>query len=114
MYLGELISALEQCNPDRVLPVGFAHPHSHRGSYEQLAFEMRENVTVGSMLEAARTALGNTYEGYKGGDYTMHEYSEVYLADYGRPGEELSHLLLRFMLAATDAPPELPGRPDDE
>lgn len=110
MFLGELISALEQHDRDRVVPIGFARPHSHRGSYEQLAFEVRENVTIGSMLDAAREALGSTYEGYKGGDYTMYEYSEVYLAQYGSPGEELSRLLLRYMLSATSAPPELLNR----
>jgi hypothetical protein len=105
MTLGELIEALKQEDPARVIKLGFNEPHSYRGYYERLAFEPRENVSVGSMLEAARAALGSTYEGYKGGDYTMDEYTDCYLAHYGSCGDEISGLLLRYMLAdvATEA-----------
>lgn len=98
MTLEELISALEQCNPETVVPRGFHHPHSWRGDYAQLAFEPAKDVTVGSMLACAKEALGSTYVGYKGGHYVMDAYSDVYLAGYSTCGEELGPSLLEYML----------------
>ncbi len=97
MTLGELIQILESQDPGLEVPLGFYHPHSYRGFYDELAFEPLENTTVGAMLEAARSAVGKTYEGYKGGDYTMSEYTEVYLAHYGCCGEGIGEHLLRYM-----------------
>jgi hypothetical protein len=98
MRLGELIEFLEARDPATVVPIGFRHPHSYRGYYECLAFEPAENVTVGSMLECAKGALGETFEGYKGGDYTMKEYTNIYLAEYGKTGEEIGPVLLKYMV----------------
>jgi len=76
--LGELITRLrEEPDPSRRLSMGFRNPHSYRGFYEQLAFEVAENVTVGEMLTIAEPALGATYQGWKGGDYTMRDYTDV-------------------------------------
>ena len=83
MTLGELIAELKKCDASKVVAHGFAKPHSYRGYYEDLAFEPMENVNVASMLEAAESALGKTFEGYKGGDYTMNEYTACWLSKYG-------------------------------
>lgn len=99
MQLQELIDALETYDPSIVVREGFAEPHSYRGYYEQLAFEPAYSVTIGSMLDAARSAVGTTYHGYKGGSYTMEEWTSVHLANYGECGDELSERLLRYMLA---------------
>lgn len=104
MMLGDLIERLEKESPDTVLRLGFARPHSYRGYYDQLAFEPREAVTVGSMLAAAKEALGKTYQGYKGGDYTMGGYTDCWLAEYGTSGEELGARLLDYMLKDTQEP----------
>lgn len=98
MYLSGLIAFLEARDPSIVVPVGFHHPHSYRGDYFCLAFEPVESVTVGSMLACAKSALGQTYEGYKGGEYTMREYTDVYLSEYGTTGEEIGPILLRYMV----------------
>jgi hypothetical protein len=100
MVLRELIAALEAADPDTVLPLGFSNPHSYRGYYTDLAFEPTANVTVGQMLANARTALGATYQGYKGGDYTMDQWTECWLAEHGHEGESLGPILLTLMLAA--------------
>jgi hypothetical protein len=71
VILGELIEALEKLPEDRVLAVGFDKPHSYRGYYNGLAFEPARNIPVKKMLEAARSAPGNWYQGYKGGTYYM-------------------------------------------
>ena len=107
MTLGDLIKYLKAQPPNKVLPIGFTSPHSYRGYYECLAFEPVENVLVGNMLEDAITALGATFQGYKGGDYTMKEHTECYLANYGDCGEELGYTLLLLMLNATEIPPRL-------
>lgn len=98
--LEELIAALEAEDPAVALPLGFTNPHSWRGDYSQLAFEPAANVTVGAMLADARSALGATYDGWKGGEYTMGRYTDCYLAERGRTGEELGPILLTLLLAA--------------
>ena len=98
MYLDELISRLERENPSLVLQPGWQNPHSWRGSYMELAFEPTESATVADCLSAAREALGSTYQGWKGGDYTMHGYSEVYLAQRGELGDAMSGLLLDLLI----------------
>lgn len=101
MTLDELIVALEAADPALVLPLGFSNPHSYRGDYMDLAFEPTANVTVGQMLADARTALGATYQGHKGGDYTMHAYTDCWLAEDGRgDGETIGPVLLTLLLAA--------------
>ena len=99
MELGDLIKMLEAADPDMVVPNGFNHPHSYRGYYHELAFEPAQNVTVREMLEAAKGAVGTTYEGWKGGDFTMQEYSDCWLSEEGRAGgETLSAPLLGYLL----------------
>lgn len=95
----EMLEMLEAADSAAVLAEGFCNPHSWRGSYWELAFEPAENVTVGSMLDAARSALGATYPGWKGGDYTMTEWSEVHLAYEGTFGEPLSPMAIKYMLS---------------
>lgn len=103
MTLAELITALEAADPDQTVRHGFANPHSYRGDYMDLAFEHAPNVTVASMLEAARSALGTTYQGYKGGDFTMSGHTWCWLSMQGdASGETISALLLELILA--DAP----------
>jgi len=100
--LGELIARLQrEEDPDRRVRYGFAHPHSYRGDYRELAFEARESVTVGEMLSDARSALGTTYEGWKGGDYTMSKDAYVWVVqeEGTSVGETLGALMLELMLA---------------
>lgn len=98
MFLKELIEELEKHGPSKVVKLGFSTPHSWRGDYSQLAFVPTKNVTVGEMIRCAKEALGSTYTGWKGGEFTMDEYSSVYLAEHGECGEELGPTLLGFML----------------
>ncbi len=58
------------------------------------------NRSVGQMLTDARFALGATYEGWKGGEYTMETYTECWLAYPGSgEGETLGSLLLALLLS---------------
>ncbi len=97
--LGELIEALRAEDPAKPVPLGFTHPHSWRGVYHDLAFEVAENTTVGAMLAAAESALGTTYEGWKGGEYRMNEMTDCWLAVEGHgDGEVLGRITLAYML----------------
>lgn len=98
MTLGDLIAYLKKEDKEKVVPKGFNNPHSYRGYYDELAFEPAENITVGEMLKAAEGALGQTFTGYKGGEYTMGEYTEIHLANYGDCGEGIGTTLLDYML----------------
>jgi hypothetical protein len=99
MCLRDLIERLERADPNRKVPKGFHEPHSYRGIYEDLAFEPTENITVGEMLAAAKSALGKTFEGYKGGDYEMDWHTDVWIAYEGSGnGEMIGNMLLDYML----------------
>lgn len=98
MVLYELIAFLEKFDPEKAVPIGFDNPHSYRGYYDQLAFEPVRNTTVGEMLAAARSARGATYNGWKGGEYTMTDHTEVWLAMEGDCGEGFGPVLLSLML----------------
>ena len=105
MLLGDLIRRLEAA-PDQsaVVRWGFGNPHSSRGDYSELAFDPAENVTVASMLAHAKASLGATFEGWKGGDFTMHEYSACWIekrGDWDQNG--ISDYLVNYWLAAADA-----------
>lgn len=99
MTLEELIAELKLHHPARVVKDGFSRPHSYRGDYSQLAFVPAEDVSIGQMLQAAESSLGQSFQGYKGGHYTMGGHVECYLAEVGESGEELGRRLLSYMLA---------------
>lgn len=97
--LGELIDALEAVDGAQAVPLGFGNPHSYRGYYEQLAFEPVANTTVADMLAAAQEAVGTTYEGWKGGDFTMSESTDVWLSLRGEAfSETIGRVMLSLML----------------
>ena len=66
MTLRDLINWLKNQDPDLIVKDGFSTPHSDRGSYEELAFTPEQQARIGDMLEHAESALGNTFEGWKG------------------------------------------------
>jgi len=102
--LGGIIERLEREDPARILPLGFANPHSFRGDYADLAFEPVENINVGAMLAAARSALGATFEGWKGGDYTMRTHTDCWISLRGEDSDnKIGPLLLELLLAQPEA-----------
>jgi hypothetical protein len=121
MTLEELIKRLEEEDPTLILPHGFAAPASWRGSYDQLAFAPADNVTIGDMLSHAMSAIGASFEGYKGGTYLMRLGTSVHIAHWGRyNGDEdaLTPDRLDSMIAAAKLRPSaatvfsLPPAPD--
>lgn len=96
MILKDLIEGLEKIDPARIVKRGFSTPHSDRGFYEDLGFTPAENVTIGSMLENAKSAIGKTFTGWKGGDYKMGEYTDCRIGKYGECGEEITEFHIDY------------------
>jgi hypothetical protein len=92
MTLGKLIDALAALPQDTQVE-RLGDEHSYRGYYSDLAFERFEGtIPASELLATCRRALGKRYEGYKGGDYYMHEGTPVWIADYGRCGLKIMAL----------------------
>lgn len=91
--LGELIAKLEQHDATATVAVefggslcGFGELASYRGYYSDLAIEpygTEPGCSVDAALTDLREAVGRTYTGYKGGDYTMHRRTLVWVDHYG-------------------------------
>jgi len=62
--------------------IALAHPHSFRGYYDDLALELTEEYVPCHYLEKELGAM-TTMEGYKGGTYTVHDKTRVWIANYG-------------------------------
>ena len=58
---------------------------SWRGIYAELAMSYRDEPewTVADVLSDARLALGETFTGYKGGEFLMRRSTPLWLANYG-------------------------------
>lgn len=109
MNLGELIKALEAADQYRIVRNGFCNPHCDRGSYYDLAFNPCGPESVSELLRLAKSAVGHTFRGWKGCDFTMGEHTTVRIGEEGHCGEEISGLLLDYML--NDAVP-IPCSPE--
>lgn len=89
MTLGKLISALEAIPADTAI-AGMDSPHSYRGYYSDLAFEPVEgSVKASALLAQCQAAMGQVFEGYKGGDFVMGALTPVWVSEYGRLGKRL-------------------------
>jgi hypothetical protein len=98
MYLKNLIEWLEKQDQDADVIDGFGAPHSDRGDYNKLAFEPAPITTFGQMLAHAKSALGRTFDGYKGGEYLMDEYSHCCIGEYGSIGEDITSIHFKYWL----------------
>ena len=89
MTLGKLIAALEAM-PQGATVDNLWGAHSYRGYYSDLAFRRGEGTRPASaLLDECKEAMGQVFEGYKGGDYVMGSLTPVWLAEYGCCGLKL-------------------------
>ena len=107
MKLGDLIAYLGKKNPSDVATPGFGSGRSYRGSYDELAFAPVESSTAADMLAEAKKCVGATFAGYKGGDFTMDEFTPVNIASYGEcdGDDEITSWRLDVMFNATQPDP---------
>lgn len=93
LTLGQLIAQLQALPPH--MPVApLEAPHSYRGYYCDLAFEVRGEASrpAGELLAECRQAMGRVFTGYKGGDFMMGANTPLWIAEYGSSGERLLRL----------------------
>ena len=89
MTLGKLIAVLEAM-PEGATVNNLRGAHSYRGYYSDLAFRRGEGTRQASaLLDECREAMGQVFEGYKGGEYVMGSLTPVWLAEYGCCGLKL-------------------------
>jgi len=89
--LGKLIEALEKQPQDNWVfySFGYFKPTtfgSFRARYEDLALGYTEKVghiAVKELLERCKDANGKTFEGYRGGEFTMHLDTPLWIANDG-------------------------------
>ena len=95
LRLGELIAAIKDRFPvdaNEIVRFDFCNlvpdgaMYSYRGFYKDLALHAvsrtlhREHLRVQDFLTLLRGVAGQTFTGYKGGNYTMHEGSRVWVS----------------------------------
>ena len=62
---------------------------SWRGSYDELALNFQtqgEEMKVSEFLKMLKECIGKTFTGYKGGDFTMHKGTPIWVANYSHSG----------------------------
>jgi len=91
LTLGQLIEQLAEFPPQAPVTFDFngIPPDvldSYRGYYSDLAldYDERHSKTVKVLLEQCQSALGATFEGYKGGDYMMGEDTPLWVSHYSQ------------------------------
>lgn len=89
MTLGRLIDFLKTQPADKKI-AGFGEANSYRGYHSDLAFEPSlEEQTVSKFLEYCKSAMGEVFEGYKGGEFVMGRNTPLWIAFYGECGPRL-------------------------
>jgi hypothetical protein len=89
MTLGKLIAALQEMPPGAEV-ANLNSAHSYRGYYNDLAFEQDDGTRPAvDLLVECVAAMGEVFNGYKGGDYVMGSLTPVWVARYGCSGEKL-------------------------
>lgn len=90
LKLRDVLEKLSKLKKEKVFKKGFGKPMSYRGYYDELAFEPKENVSVGEMIAHCNDALERPFYGYKGGMFEMDMDTPCWLAEYGDCGKELT------------------------
>lgn len=88
--IGDLLNALENVDGDASVALssgqGLQSPCSYRGHYERLALQPGGATTATDVRVALRGSIGETFTGYKGGEFEMDRNSLLHVAHYGSCG----------------------------
>lgn len=92
----EVIAALEHTlsdgsEPEVVFDFEYLAPAgigSWRGSYDELALSFADSARprLSEFIQMLKEADGETYTGYKGGEFVMSRHTPVWVANYGHAG----------------------------
>lgn len=94
MTLGAVITYMSNLDPEFIVGEGLKYPCSYRGNYSCLAFEQAGSMRVADVLAVLQSAVGSTYPGWKGGEFTMTLDTPVFVAERGDIGVPLSYTWL--------------------
>jgi hypothetical protein len=92
LSLGELIEAIEKHKPEDSVRFDFGacapdELMSYRGYYHDLAVGFSHGAqrgpTVAEFVKQLKSAIGDTFTGYKGGEFVMNEHSRIWVANRG-------------------------------
>ena len=99
LTLGTMIEKLKTLPKESRVIVDFntrtiGNAMSYRGYYSDLSFDTVGDVviTVKEFLELCEESLGDTFTGYKGGDFYMDENTPLWIAEYGSCGRAIVDL----------------------
>ena len=103
----EELSRFEQDSPvylkDGSRKFNFGDFSSYRGYYDQLSVdEGQEEKSVREVIYQLKAVIGETFEGYKGGHFTMDGYTDVYFAEYGQTGPVTDHVYQKYGVVIID------------
>ena len=85
MELKEFKDYIENTDNGKQFNYGISKPFSWRGSYDEVAFEILEQpMTREEILANIEKAYKGTFYGYKGGEYTYKDYTEVHFEEDSR------------------------------
>lgn len=97
MTIGETIEWLRGCGHSGT-EHGWICGDSYRGYYDCFSVEPAEcYVSVQEMIGVLEEAIGETFTGYKGGEFTMDVDTPVFYAHYGNTGPEITRGFLKAM-----------------
>lgn len=103
LLLGEYILLLESAPKDAavILDTGDfpTKLRSWRGRYAELAlgYDGESTRTVCDLLVDAKMAVGEVFQGYKGGDFTMGRGTPLWLANYGETSHDYDSHCYRML-----------------
>lgn len=102
MTLGRFIEELEAFPKDKEIEY-IGEPHSYRGYYSDLSFEVGGGTrTVGSLIDQLKTeCLYQIFCGYKGGDFYMDENTPLWIAEHGSCGVKIMEIVEGVILSLT-------------
>lgn len=79
MTLGKFKEHIESFPDNSTFIFGISEPFSWRGVYSEIAFELLEEpMAKEEILRRIEIGLTKTFTGYKGGQYTYDEYTEIH------------------------------------
>lgn len=118
----EILDYLADLDPYAVTSFTLSDPHCDRGSYSDVAFAMtREPSTVAEVYAVIASVIGETYQGYKGGDFTMHAWTDCCIGESSYDvGDALSvgwlraEMLIATLAAQRDAARDIAARLEGE
>lgn len=89
LTLGKLIASLEAMPTDAVV-ANLRDPDSYRGYYSDLYFERLDGTRpAAELLADCKAAIGQAFDGYKGGKFWMSGMTPLWIATYGCCGQKL-------------------------